>query len=56
MYSFVNIIKSPIRNKLDVDTVSALLQVKSYYSDEHVFEPDEDHYFFYKHNIRDDDS
>ena len=40
------IIKNPIRNTLDVDTVSSLLQIKSYYNEEEQFEPDEDHYFF----------
>jgi len=53
MYSFMNIIKTPIRNSLDINTVSSILQIKSYYEEQELFEPDEDHYFFYKHNIHD---
>ena len=56
MYSFVNIIKNPIRNQLAVESVSAILQIKSYYNEDDEFEPDEDHYFFYKHNIKDSDN
>ena len=43
MYSFVNIIKSQIRNQLKVGTVSEVLQVKLYYDDDDTFESDEDH-------------
>ena len=56
MYSFVKIIKSPIRNQLDVESVSSILEVKSDYDDDQQFEPDEDHYFFYKHNIKDNEN
>ena len=53
MYSFVNIIKIPIRNQLEVDKVSKILHVKLYYDDNDIFEPYKNHYFFYKHDIHD---
>ena len=55
MYSFVNIIKNPQRNQLDVESVSSLLEVKSYNNEDELLEPDEDHFFFYKHNIKDNE-
>ena len=51
VYSIVNLTKTPIRNSLDVETVSSSLQVKSYYLDDLTFEPDDKHLRYYKEYI-----
>ena len=51
-FSAIRIIKTEKRNSLDVATVSSIMQVKSFYDNNSKFEPDEDHYFRYKHFVK----
>ena len=51
-FSSIKIIKNALRNSLEVATVSSIMQVKTFYVNDSNFEPDEDHYFRYKHFIK----
>ena len=51
IFSQINLIKTDLRNQLDVKTVSSIMKIKSFYQNEtkdFLFEPNEDHY---KHRI-----
>ena len=52
-YSQVNLIKNSLRNLLKVDTVSSILQVKTYYKEEDDFEVNDKHLEYYRHYIKD---
>ena len=49
-YSSVNLMKNPIRNLLDVESVSTLLQVKSYYKED--FRITQKHHEYYQNFIK----
>jgi hypothetical protein len=51
-FSAVKIIKNDKRNSLEVSTVSSISQVKSFHENDSKFEPDDDHYFCYKHFMK----
>ena len=65
MFSHVGAIKTPLRNLLEVNSVSNIMKIKSYYlkskdlekdekNDSILFEPTEDHYSLYKSFIKDE--
>ena len=54
-FSHVNLIKTDLRNLLDITTVSSIMKIKSFYQnegDDYMFEPTEDHFICYKHWIK----
>jgi hypothetical protein len=51
VFSQIKLTKTSQRNLLDITTVSYLMQVKTYYDDFQDFEPNNDHYFCYRHAI-----
>ena len=54
VFSKVNLIKTDLRNLLDVSTVSSIIKIKTFYENEDkLFEPTSDHYMCYKHWIKD---
>ena len=57
MFSHVKNIKTDKRNLLDITTISAIMKIKSYYSDQEdilSFEPNEEHHEAYIHFIKSD--
>ena len=52
VFSIVKHTKTDLRNLLDVSTVSAIVQIKTYYSEDEMLEIDEDHFFCYRHSIK----
>jgi len=53
MFNQVNLIKTKTKSLLEVSSVSAILQIKSYFpNDEELFEPEEIHYSLYEQFVK----
>ena len=49
----VNETKASKCSSMDVATLNSMIQVKSYYDNDAKFEPNDDHYMYYRTNIKD---
>ena len=55
-FSHVNLIKTDLRNLLNITIVSSIMKIESFYQnkgDDYLFEPTEDHFISYNYWIKD---